>query len=253
MAGQGVPSSDCQVRARIGHAADTAWKWTDLFRLLRTAASLILEWPSRQHTRDIRQRTAFHLTFSSLNILDVEHLNTAGQEIDRLLLTQVPWRILDKAANTGVLADQLHTQRVMAVRPEMVIVSTLQQLLQAQDVKRRDHAFSALEAIGAIIRDVAASKDVPREAWLDPRVWMNAVLLSAGPPSDDKNARPLYNADLLEQLLVRLGIAPKRHDSTIPFFRGLLQVSSFSTTPTGLRFPTDLVATYAGHPDAAQS
>lgn len=123
----------------------------------------------------------------------------------------------------------------MAVRPEMVIVSTLQQLLRAQNVPQRDHAFAALETIGAIIREVASSKDVSHETWFHTQVWMHAVLLSAGPPSDKKNACPLYNANLLEQLLVRLRIAPARHDFTIPFFRGLLQVSSFLTIPTGWR------------------
>lgn len=139
--------------------------------------------------------------------------------------TTATWRTLDKVMGPDSLPA--HSLMAMAVRPEVVVVSTLQQLLQARggQQQHKDCALSALEMVGATIRHAAAYEDLPREAWFDPRCWMKAVLLSAGPPPHYKQARPLYNAKPLQDLLLLLSEVGERDESSISFFGALLQVS----------------------------
>jgi hypothetical protein len=149
-------------------------------------------------------------------------------------------------------------QTILAVRPEVVIVSTLQQLLRAQEAHQRNpnlqhqmreqvlrRAFFALRTIGAIIRDdirkQVAEDNKTNKRFFNPKDWMYAVLLSAGPPPHYEQARPLYDAPTLKQLLLLLGQVPEHDDSLISFFRGLLQVGfSSRLRDTQLQFNSRL-------------
>lgn len=141
-------------------------------------------------------------------------------------LTATTWKLLDKVARR----DFLHSghQVINAVRPEFVIVSTLQQLLQAEP-DQRTREFFTLEWLGQTIHD-AVSNGSP-ELWFDQNLWMYAVLLSADPPPNDRQASCLYKTEKLEQLHYLLGTAPKHYQS-IPFFQALLKVSELDLAVT---------------------
>ncbi|KAG0655446.1 hypothetical protein C6P46_000988 [Rhodotorula mucilaginosa] len=168
----------------------------------------------------------FHLAFYSLNMLDWEVPENRSSRIPKTLRTRATFQSPD--------------QTILAVRPEVVIVSTLQQLLRAQEAHQRNpnlqhqmreqvlrRAFFALRTIGAIIRDdirkQVAEDNKTNKRFFNPKDWMYAVLLSAGPPPHYEQARPLYDAPTLKQLLLLLGQVPEHDDSLISFFRGLLQ------------------------------
>ena len=153
------------------------------------------------------------------------------------LLTTAPWALLDKVAGRICRFGDLRDQLIDTVRPEVVIVSTLQQLLQAEK-EDRAYAYITLERIGKTIRH-AASKGSPG-SWFDLKSWMYAVFLSAQPPPDDIQASCLYDVVKLQQLNHMLSVAPQSEGTTIPFFRKLLEVSGSRAISRASAFPSSI-------------
>lgn len=155
------------------------------------------------------------------------------------LLCKTTWPLIDQAASKGVrfLQERQKHQQVKALRPEAVIVSTLQQLLSVPNLTA-DHqrgVFLKLELVGGLIRD--AARDGPESArhWFNSKVWVYAVLLSAGSSPNKMQARPLYRIKRLQQLLKLFEKEPGHahgDDSIFEFYRALLQVSSPITVLT---------------------
>lgn len=159
-----------------------------------------------------------HVALYSINMLTWKKRRKSKQ-IPEDLLTTATWSLLDRGAGRPC---QFGDGIINAVRPEVVIVSTLQQLLQAE-TEQREYAYVTLERIGRTICH-AASKGSPG-SWFDLKSWIYAVFLSAEPPPDDIQASCLYNDMKLEQLDHILSVAPQSEGTTIPFFRKLLRVS----------------------------
>lgn len=163
---------------------------------------------------------SINIALYSINMLTGKK-GTKGRQIPEYLLTTSTWSLLDTVAGRNSLYKD---GEISAVRPELVIVSTLQQLLQAEK-DQRVCAYITLDRIGKTIQ-YAATKGSPR-LWFDPKIWMYAVLLSADPPPHDIQASCLYNVEKLDQLRHLVNMAPQYEDTTIPFFQCLLQVSRF--------------------------
>lgn len=172
----------------------------------------MLNWPTSSQK--------IQLAFYSLNMLDWEVPENRSSRIPKTLLIRATFQSPD--------------QTILAVRPEVVIVSTLQQLLQAQTVLQQQtreqalrRAFFTLRKIGAIIRDdVRLRKHIAEDKRsFVLKHWTYAVLLSAGPPPHCEQARHLYNTATLEELLKLLRQVHKGNDASLAFFRELLQVS----------------------------
>lgn len=149
-----------------------------------------------------------------------------------MLLTKATWTTLNTVTGADSYSVHLRDQRVQVVRPEVVIVSTLQQLLRAEGAQQKERAFFALETMGRVIHH-AASKGCPR-TWFDQGHWMCSVVLSKGLTADTQ-APSLYEAERLDTLLQLLpdhpssprNQEPKLSETSILFFRILLQVSQF--------------------------
>lgn len=209
------------VLGRDAHQGDMVLK------LFTQAAEFVItqtdSWPSPANstpaTGHQHAPIAIDVALYSINMLTGKE-GGKGRYIPEDLLTTSTWVLLDRAAGRNSLPKE---GIIKAVRPELVIVSTLQQLLQAE-MDQRDCAYTTLQRIGNTIHS-AASKGSPT-LWFDAKIWMYAVLLSADPPPHDIQASCLYNVVKLEQLCYLLN-APQSEHTAIPFFQCLLQVSSF--------------------------
>lgn len=199
-----------QGQARAEPFAQTAEFTIKQSRRLSSLASI------REHAS-----VSINIALYSINMLTGKK-GTKGRQISEYFLTTSTWSLLDTVAGRHSLYQD---GEISAVRPELVIVSTLQQLLQAEK-DQRVCAYITLERIGKTIH-YAATKGSPR-LWFDPKIWMYAVLLSADPPPHDIQASCLYNVEKLDQLRHLINKAPQYEDTAIPFFQCLLQVSRFS-------------------------
>lgn len=176
-----------------------------------------------------RPKAAFHLQLYPLNILGWDRPKEQAHRIPNTLLCKTTWQLIDQVASAGGRFQQRHQKKVKALRPEMVIVSTLQQLLSVPKltVGHKRRVLWTLELVGGLIRDAARDGAESAQHWFDSKVWMYAVLLSAGAPENSTQAHCLYEAQALGRLLKLLNKAHEHGDASIfKFYQKLLEVSS---------------------------